>query len=208
MPKKLQMSEELTKVITASKITAASTEIATQKKGRSNAWKGLEYAIAEALRKAGFKKAKRVMKNDQIMAASQHLELPDVNVPEAPFLQIDGKYSQKTWNAVERLFLECQAKYQIKPEDRFIMVTQRASSHTKLAHITLDYFAELAAKAYLKGKSSDQWVCPQCRGEQLTTQPAGMGQELHRCGVCCLEFITKQNTRPSSDKKPDAPRNS
>lgn len=194
--KPVKISAELAKRVTPKKIRAAAEKVVPIV--RSTAWKGLEYAIAAAFKAAGFKKAKRVMKNEQILAASQHKELPDVNIPEAPFLQIDGKYSVSAWDKVERLFLECRAKYELAPTDRFAMVTQRAGSKVRIAHITLEWLAELCAKAYLGGKSSDCWVCPQCKSEDLLTQPIGMCQELTRCNVCTLEFCTTLNARPKS----------
>jgi hypothetical protein len=195
MPRKAKISEELKPILTKEKIVAAQAE-ADKPKKRSQAWKGLEYAIATAFRTAGFLKAKRILKNEQILAASQHKELPDVNVPEAPFLKLDGKHSQRSWDKVEALFLECQAKYQLAKEDRFAMITQKANSRTRMVHLTLEFFAELCAKAYLGGKSSDCWNCPSCKSEALVTAPSGMGQELHRCDVCCLEFITPEGKRP------------
>lgn len=194
---KVKMSPELASRVTPEKIEAAQQEVEKPKK-RNTAWKSLEYAVAEVLRKAGFKKAKRYPKSDQMAAMSGGQELPDVNIPEAPFLQLDAKYSQKSWDKVEKLFLDCEVKYALKPEDRFAMITQKAGSRHKLVHLRLDWFAELCAKAYLGGKTSDVWTCPQCRAENLNTKEIGMGQELHSCGVCLLEFITKSNTRPKS----------
>lgn len=198
---KIKMSPELAAKITPEKIEAAQSEVDKPKK-RNTAWKGLEYAVAEALKKAGFRKAKRYPKQDQMQAMTAGQELPDIKVPEAPFLQLDAKYSAqkdgKGWDKVESLFLTCEGKYALKPEDRFAMITQKAGSQHKIVHLRLSWFAELCAKAYLGGKSSDCWVCPSCRGEELTTQAIGMGQELHTCGVCTMQFITPENTRPKS----------
>lgn len=195
---KINIAEELSNKVTSEKISKASKDIEKQttRKRRSTAWKGLEYSIAEAFKKAGFLKSKRVPKQDQMTAMSSGKELPDVYVPEAPFLQLDGKYSEKSWDKVEKLFLECQAKYELKPQDRFAMVTQKANSRTRIAHITLEFLAELCSKAYLGGKTSENWVCPRCRSEQLTTRQIGLGQELTHCETCTLEFVTKDGTRP------------
>lgn len=192
--KSIKISKELSKVLTAEKLEEAQPKPSK----RSQAWKGLEYAIASAFKVAGFLKAKRILKNEQILAASQHKELPDVNIPEAPFLKIDGKHSVRAWDKVESLFIACRDKYAIEPTDRFVMVTQRANSRHRIAHLSLEFLAELCAKAYLDGKSSDSWVCPQCRSHDLTTSPIGMGQELTRCNTCTLEWVTKEGTRPVS----------
>lgn len=200
-PKKTIISQELSEKITQEKIQEAAESIENKpesRKKRNTAWKGLEYSIAEAFKKAGFKKAKRVPKQDQMTAMSSGKELPDVYVPEAPFLQLDGKYSQKAWQKVEKLFLECAGKYELTPQDRFAMVTQQANSRHRIAHITLEFFAELCGKAYLGGKTSDHWLCPRCRSENLVTTPIGLGQELSKCETCTLEFVTKDGTRPKT----------
>jgi len=192
----IKISPELAETLTPEKLEMSVPKASK----RSQAWKGLEYAIATAFRVAGFLKAKRILKNDQILAASQHKELPDVNIPEAPFLKIDGKHSIRTWDKVESLFLACQKKYALEPQDRFVLVTQKANSRHRIAHINLEFLAELCAKAYLDGKTSDTWVCPQCRSHELFTTPIGMGQELTRCNTCTLEWVTKEGTRPQSAK--------
>lgn len=192
--KKVQISPELAELLTPEKIEEAKPKASK----RSQAWKNLEYAIATAFRVGGFIKAKRILKNEQILAASQHKELPDVNVPEAPFLKLDGKHSVRAWDKVESLFLACQKKYALEPQDRFVLVTQKSNSRHRIAHITLEFLVELCAKAYLDGKSSDSWVCPQCRSHELETKPVGMGQELTRCNTCTLEWITREGTRPTN----------
>ncbi len=200
---KVKMSPEMAAVITPEVIEKAEAELVKgMPKKRSQAWKGLEYAIGTAFRLAGFKKAKRYPKQDQLMAASQGRELPDLNLPEAPFIQVDGKHSgqpeDKGWKKVETLFLKCRAKYELKPEDRFAMVTQQKGSPHKIAHMSLEWFAELCAKAYLGGTSSDQWVCPSCKNPTLETTPAALNQEVHVCKTCTLQFITPKGTRPEA----------
>lgn len=198
MPSKTKISPELQTRVTPSKVAKAKLELAEKPKTRSKAWKGLEYAVAEVLVKAGFKKAKRYMKLDQMAAAVHSEELCDIRIPEVPHIKIDTKYSSqrdgKGWDKVEALYLKCKEKYAVKSQDRFIMVTQKSSSRYKLAHIEVEFFAELLALAYLGGKNSDSWSCPRCKQEALSTGPTGIGQELHSCGVCNLQFVTQAGT--------------
>jgi hypothetical protein len=190
--RKVKMSPELQSVVTNKKIQEASERLESPAR-RSQAWKGLEKFVGEALNKAGFKDAKRRSKLEQLSKATKGEVETDVDVPGFPQIKLDTKYSIRTWDKVDKLFSECNTKYVSLPEDRFAMITQKSGSKLRLVHINLDWFVQLLAKTYLGGARSDDWSCPRCRHQSLQELPAALGQILHHCMTCELQFVTSAN---------------
>lgn len=157
---------------------------------RSDAWKDLERAVAQAARDAGFIKAYRILRGDDIGISDV-----DVCVPEAPHVMIDCKYKVDGWSH-HTIFDECEEKYITEPGQFLALPTKSGGQDGSLTTIRTEVFFQLLAQACLRqDKNADEVGCPRCPGKTTIT-PAGVGLVLCKCNNCTLEFQMRESDLP------------
>lgn len=166
-------------------------------KKRSEAWKNLERSVALSARDAGFKKAFRVCRGDDI-----GISAVDVILPEIPFVKIDTKYRGNSFNH-HSLFYESEKKYCDKNQDFMALPTKGGRERGSLVTVRLEVLLELLAHKYLpKDRPIDTVGCPKCNSV-CDTKPIGLNLTECLCGSCGVTFF--MGTKDIPEKLPEAP---
>lgn len=157
---------------------------------RSQAWKDFERSIALEAREAGFGKAFRVCRGDDIGVSAV-----DVILPEVPFVKIDTKYRGNSFYHHE-LFFEAEKKYCNKKEDFMLLPTKGGHERSSLISLRTEVFFKLLAEKYLpKDRPLDAVGCPRCSGICRPTT-IGLGLSECTCLECGIVFFMAQRDVP------------
>lgn len=165
----------------------------TRSGASSNAWRELEKTVAERLRKAGFRRAKRILLSGH---DKRTLKRPDVDVPEIRSLAIDTKYQVNGWHH-HSVFLDEVDKYvglkRLDSDNTYtwsIMPTRAGGSKDILVTLRLEHFLDLLNRAYLR-QPDGHWTCLRCPGT-LNKTSEFLGLYRYHCEACGLELLSRE----------------
>lgn len=159
---------------------------------QSQAWKDLENKVAALFKSAGFRRAKRVIKET-------HDSAPDVDLPEVPDVAIDTKYSMRgfpqhtQFMAEVETYVGARRRNEERTYDWAIMPIRPGGSSDILVVLRLERLIDLMKKVYLRNDAGS-WGCMRC-GNPITESGLFAGHYQYKCsncGLCC-----------SSDETPD-----
>lgn len=157
---------------------------------QSKAWAAFERVIADAYRKAGFVKAKRITRGSDFGASR-----PDVSVPEIPNMMLDMKYRNGGWQHHTTYQEEIHNRYVEGTENFGVMHTKSGGERGSFVTVTLETWLAVLAKAFLRTRDSSQWACPRC-GNNVVKQPhAVLNLYSYKCESCSLVFVSEDNSR-------------
>lgn len=171
---------------------------------QSQAWKDLENKVALLFKSAGFRRAKRVIKET-------HDSAPDVDLPEVPDVAIDTKYSVRGFPQHTQFMSEVETYVgaRRRSESRnyawAIMPIRPGGSSDILAVLRLERLIDLMRKVYLHDETGG-WRCMRC-GNAITESGLFAGHYQYKCdncGLCCLSDETpdpKNQERVSSQRE-------
>lgn len=171
---------------------------------RSNAWKALEYRVAELFREAGFTLAQRIIPD----AKQKMQERPDVDVPEIPELAVDTKYKGGGWHH-HTVFEEEVTPYvgalrlfgKALPYSWAIMPTRSGNSDRIYVTLRIEAFLDLLRKIFLRTGSGADWACPRCPEAVLATGVITCGLHEYKCCGCQLVFLCQERPAPRPEPK-------
>jgi len=165
---------------------------------QSKAWQALEYKVAELLRAAGFRGAKRVIKES-------HESFPDVDVPGIPELAIDTKYTNGGFAQHTQFMEEVETyvnAYQFKRKGKYswaAMPFRPGGSKDILVVLRLEVWIEMLKRLYLREETGG-WLCPRCPN---TIEKVGEwdGHHHYKCPSCQMAFQTSHVETPEERER-------
>lgn len=160
-------------------------------KKRGDAWKDFERAYTKLLVEAGFTKAERISRGDDLGESDV-----DILVPENPLLKVDTKYKVDGWS-VRTLFDEVEAKYVREGSGEFlIMPLKSGGTEGSVTVIRSEKLASILAENCLRDAGqSHPFSCPVCPGF-VQARKASLGLASCSCTSCGLEFQTAASNVP------------
>ena len=148
-----------------------------------------ERAIADAYRKAGFARSKRITRGSDFGASR-----PDVDVPEVPGMILDMKYKAAGWTHHTIFRQEIHERYvKGKPETFGVMHTKSGREQGSYVTVTLDVWLGLLKKVYLRKGDSRKWACPRCGEAVAKGVEAVPHLYSYKCNGCNLTFLSEDN---------------
>jgi hypothetical protein len=162
-------------------------------KKRSSAWKDFERTVALAARAAGFSRAYRVLRGDDI-----GISATDVILPELPFVRIDSKYRKDSFYH-HALFKEAESKYCQRSEDFLILPTKGGNERGSLSTVRTEVLFKLLAQAFLTSQERPVGAlgCPFCKGLAIPKN-IGLGLAECTCTSCSASYFVKASDVPAT----------
>lgn len=164
---------------------------------QSSAWKNLENFVARKFKEAGFKRAKRILKET-------HESLPDVEIPEIPDLAIDTKYTNGSFAQHTQFMSEVETYVGAKNKKGIrytwaIMPIRPGGSKDVLVVLRLEALIELLKRCFLR-EETGAWLCPRCPSP-IERVGSWDGQNQYTCPQCHLSFSTSHVDAPEEKEK-------
>jgi uncharacterized C2H2 Zn-finger protein len=167
---------------------------------QSNAWKDLENKVALLFKNAGFRGAKRVIKDS-------HVSLPDVDVPGIPELAIDTKYTNGSFAQHTQFIKEVDSYTGARnPHGSTYtwacMPIRPGGSKDILVVLRVEIFIEMLKRLFLRDTeeaTAGRWLCPRCP-HPVEKQSEWDGQNHYRCPNCHLVFTTSHVETPVKEE--------
>ena len=158
---------------------------------KSKAWADFERQIAEEYRKAGFKKAKRILRSGDFGESR-----PDVEVPEIPQMMLDMKYRVGGWSHHSVFKEQIEDRYvKPTPENFGVMHSKSGNERGSFVTIKLEVWLAILKRAFLGDKkSSSDWHCPRCGSEVAKAGDQLLHLSVYKCTACGLSFASEDNS--------------